>query len=109
MTANEYLKSIQDNFDGIEKNLKEIEEPSDMLSAEEIDKLLKAIAEGEGWEQVKKVDKEQPVTGKWILEIEDWNKWTCSRCGWSKRTDIHVMLGYDYCPKCGSHNAEVKE
>ena len=26
MTANEYLKSIQDNFDGIAKNLKEIEE-----------------------------------------------------------------------------------
>ena len=51
----------------------------------------------------------EPVTGKWILEIEDWNKWTCSRCGWSKRTDIHVKLGYDYCPKCGSRNAEVKE
>ena len=43
MTANEYIKSIQRDFDGIEKNLKEIEEPSDMLSAEEIDKMLKAV------------------------------------------------------------------
>ena len=40
-------------------------------------------------------------TGKWLLTIEDWNKWTCSECGFSKRTDIHVTLGYDYCPKCG--------
>ena len=40
--------------------------------------------------------------GKWLLTIEDWNKWTCSECGFSKRTDIHVTLGYDYCPKCGS-------
>ena len=40
--------------------------------------------------------------GKWLLTIEDWNKWTCSECGFSKRTDIHVTLGYDYCPKCGA-------
>ena len=40
MTANEYMKSIQDNFDGIEKNL-------DKLSKEEIDIMLNALAEGE--------------------------------------------------------------
>ena len=40
MTANEYLKSIQDNFDGIEKNL-------DKLSKKEIDTMLNALAEGE--------------------------------------------------------------
>lgn len=40
--------------------------------------------------------------GKWLLKIEDWNRWTCSECGFSKRTDIHVTLGYDYCPKCGA-------
>ena len=41
-------------------------------------------------------------TGKWIIKIEDWNRWTCSECGFSTRTDIHVTLGYDYCPKCGA-------
>lgn len=41
-------------------------------------------------------------TGHWILTIEDWNKWTCSECGFSERTDIHVTLGYNYCPKCGA-------
>lgn len=41
-------------------------------------------------------------TGHWILVIEDWNKWTCSECGFSERTDIHVTLGYRFCPKCGA-------
>ena len=40
MTANDYLKSIQDNFDGIEKNL-------DKLSKKEIDTMLNDLAEGE--------------------------------------------------------------
>ena len=40
--------------------------------------------------------------GKWILTIEDWNKWTCSKCGYVKRTDIHVNIGWKYCPNCGS-------
>ena len=48
MTANEYLKSIQDNFDGIEKNL-------DKLSKKEIDTMLNALAEGEDFPE------EQPV------------------------------------------------
>ena len=43
-----------------------------------------------------------PKTGHWILTIEDWNKWTCSECGFTKRTDIHSRLGYDFCPKCGT-------
>lgn len=41
-------------------------------------------------------------TGKWILTIEDWNKWTCSECGWHTRTDTHVTLGYSFCPNCGA-------
>ena len=40
--------------------------------------------------------------GHWIHELEDWNKWTCSECGWNKRTDVHVKLGYKYCPNCGA-------
>ena len=50
MTANEYLKSIQDNFDGIEKNL-------DKLSKKEIDTMLNALAEGEDFPE------EQPTNG----------------------------------------------
>ena len=44
----------------------------------------------------------EPKTGHWILTIEDWNKWTCSECGFKERTDIHVTLGYCFCPKCGA-------
>ena len=40
--------------------------------------------------------------GHWVYELEDWNKWTCSECGWSKRTDVHVKLGYNFCPNCGA-------
>lgn len=43
----------------------------------------------------------QPKTGHWIYKLEDWNRWICSECGWSKRTDVHVRLGYNYCPNCG--------
>ena len=39
---------------------------------------------------------------EWIYTMEDWNRWTCPICGWSHRTDIHVRLGYNYCPKCGT-------
>lgn len=45
---------------------------------------------------------EEPKTGHWILTIEDWNKWTCSECGFTRRTDIHSKLGYNFCPKCGA-------
>ena len=48
-------------------------------------------------------------TGHWICTIEDWNKWTCSECGYYTRTDIHVYLGYDYCPKCGCKMEERYE
>ena len=44
----------------------------------------------------------EPEKGKWIRTIEDWNEWTCPKCDWHKRTDIHVNLGYDFCPNCGA-------
>lgn len=43
----------------------------------------------------------QPKTGHWIYKLEDWNRWTCSECGFSKRTDVHVKLGFKFCPNCG--------
>ena len=52
--------------------------------------------------------KQEPKTGHWIWELEDWNKWTCSECGYFKRTDIHSTLGYKYCPNCGAKMEESK-
>lgn len=37
--------------------------------------------------------------GYWM---DSSNGWTCSECGYRKMTDIHVSLGYNYCPKCGA-------
>ena len=54
------------------------------------------------------VNSQEQKVGHWILEVEDWNKWTCSNCGYSKRTDVHVTLGYDFCPKCGCKMSEVE-
>ena len=47
--------------------------------------------------------------GKWILTIEDWNKWTCSKCGYVKRTDIHVNIGWKLCPNCGAKMQESED
>ena len=42
--------------------------------------------------------------GEWVVELDDlgWNKHTCSECGYTKRTDIHTSLGWNYCPNCGA-------
>ena len=38
----------------------------------------------------------------WSLADNGWADHTCSECGWTKNTDIHVRLGYDVCPNCGT-------
>lgn len=42
--------------------------------------------------------------GRWIWELANngWANHICSECGYAKNTDIHVRLGYDYCPRCGA-------
>ena len=42
--------------------------------------------------------------GRWITEFDDlgWLKHTCTVCGYVKRTDVHVSLGWNYCPNCGA-------
>lgn len=42
--------------------------------------------------------------GRWETEMDDmgWLKHTCPICGYVKRTDIHVSLGWHYCPNCGA-------
>lgn len=52
------------------------------------------------------------VHGRWECELDNkgWNKHTCSLCGYMKRTDIHVSLGWNFCPNCGAKmDAEVEE
>ena len=47
----------------------------------------------------------EPVRhGRWVIEMDDmgWLKHTCPDCGYVKRTDIHVSLGWNYCPNCGA-------
>lgn len=53
---------------------------------------------------------EQPIieerkTGNWKWGFADngWADWTCSECGWTENNDIHVSLGYKYCPHCGAY------
>ena len=50
------------------------------------------------------IEAEPVVHTKWEIEMDDmgWNKHTCPNCGYVKRTDIHVSLGWNYCPNCGA-------
>lgn len=58
---------------------------------------------------VEEIIDKQPIQqerkkGKWLWELADngWADHICSECGWKKNTDIHVSLGYNYCPNCGA-------
>ncbi len=31
-----------------------------------------------------------------------WIDHTCSNCGYIENTDIHVSLGWNFCPVCGA-------
>ena len=43
--------------------------------------------------------------GKWLWKLADngWADHICSECGYTENTDIHVSLGYRYCPNCGAY------
>ena len=62
-------------------------------------------------QQAAKLISEQPtvdavpvVHGKWLWELADngWADHICSVCGYTENTDIHVGLGWRYCPNCGA-------
>ncbi len=40
-------------------------------------------------------------TFKWSLADNGWADYTCSECGFTENTDIHVSLGWKFCPNCG--------
>ena len=39
---------------------------------------------------------------KWELANNGWADHICSECGFTENTDIHVSLGWKYCPNCGA-------
>ena len=49
-------------------------------------------------------DVEPVVHAKWKTEYDEsgWLKHTCTRCGYTKRTDVHVSLDWKHCLNCGA-------
>ena len=110
------LKVNEKFFDGLEMAIKALEqEPcEDAISRSAAIDLIAdfELSMGQvvrGIYALPPVNPQEQKTGYWILTIEDWNKWTCSECGFSERTDIHVTLGYNYCPKCGAKMESEKQ
>lgn len=54
--------------------------------------------------------KEEETKGEWKWSLADngWADHTCSVCGYTKNTDIHVRLDWKYCPYCGSRMKEER-
>lgn len=83
---------------------------SDLISREAAIEALKraeALTRAFGYHNVIETIRELPTAervGKWNWDFADngWADWTCSICGWKMNTDIHVNLGYNYCPNCGA-------
>lgn len=65
---------------------------------------LDAVEIAEALDEIPTADVEEVKYGKWRTELDefDWNKNTCTHCGYVKRTDIHVSLGWKFCPNCGA-------
>lgn len=55
-------------------------------------------------ENLPSADVEEVKHGVWEWDFADngWADWTCSECGWKLNTDVHVKIGYRYCPNCGA-------
>jgi len=116
------IPTISEQVDALEMAIKALEQqPCDAISREAaLEKMADYVASGyadsaEDFKEYSRIICQlPPVTpqqkyGKWILTIEDWNKWTCSKCGYVKRTDIHVNIGWKFCPSCGCRMVEPQE
>lgn len=58
-------------------------------------------ANGENAKLRELVDEPHECYFKWSLADNGWADHTCSKCGFVENTDIHVGLGWNYCPNCG--------
>lgn len=49
------------------------------------------------------VEAKPVVHREWESDLDScgWINHTCSNCGYEKLTDIHVSLGWNFCPNCG--------
>ena len=50
----------------------------------------------------------EPKYGEWKWRLADngWKDIYCSECGYTKNVDIHVRLGWNFCPNCGADMRE---
>ena len=46
----------------------------------------------------------EPKRGRWHYKFADngWQDVSCSECGYTENVDVHVRLGYNFCPNCGA-------
>ena len=101
MTANDYLKSIQDNFDGIEKNLKVMQNGDKRMINERYERELRNTSIND----VSLADyvKENYIpkrTGHWIESRCDM--YECSECDHIYTDLSGERYGMHYCPNCGA-------
>lgn len=42
--------------------------------------------------------------GKWTWRFADngWGDWVCPFCNWTWNADVHVYIGFNFCPECGA-------
>ena len=61
--------------------------------------------------KVKYVFNKREVEAKWLWNLADngWADHTCSHCGYTINTDIHVSVDYQYCPACGARMVNGKK
>ncbi len=53
------------------------------------------------------VESSETCRFEWSLARNGWADHTCSECGYRENTDIHVSLGWHFCPNCGRRIVEV--
>ena len=75
-----------------------------------VDAVTEALNEAPVWtaldaiERISKLPTREPKHGiwKWKLADNGWKDIYCSVCGHTENVDIHVCLGWNYCPHCGA-------
>ena len=55
-------------------------------------------------QKVKRIEFQPVVHGRWLWELADngWANWMCSKCGYTRNVDVHVVMDWNYCPYCGA-------
>lgn len=83
---------------------------ADCIKKSDAWKAVEAAGEGSNgfiadeFEKIPSADVAEVRHGMWLWELADngWANHICSECGYTKNTDIHVVMDYEYCPHCGA-------